>query len=214
MAAKHKISSCCDTQRMQRGCWMRRPASVISVVMSMVALLVLQQCPRTYSSSAAAATTAVDGTARNSRVTVTAPPADYLSSSAAITLRSLSQPFSVMETHRRQRRMLHQQPATSAVSRGSMINTAVALDTQQDAMSCVENDESRRHAYCKRSDGCEKFCARPLAKTGDRSKLCVCCKPGHYERKHKVYMWKSAWSEGSVRCMLGIADCVSCQPVP
>jgi len=191
MAARHMISSCCDKHRMQRGCWVQ-PASVISVL-SMVALLVLQQCAPT--SSAAAATAAVVDTARitarNSRATVTAPPADY--SSSAQMLRPLTRSVSVLETHLRQR-MLHQQPAATNVSGGS-INTAAALDTQQDGKSCVEKHDSDTHAYCKRSNGCERFCNRGLTE-----KRCICCRPGHSGRKHKV--WKSPWpDDASVHCL-------------
>jgi hypothetical protein len=173
MAARQIISSCFDKHRMQRGCWVQ-PASVISVL-SMVALLVLQQCPPT--SSAAAATAAVvDDTARNSRVTVTAPPADYTSSSA-IMLRPLNmtQTFSVLDETYRRHRMLQQQPTN--VSGGS-INTA-ALDTQNDdrVRQCVDDNKSDSHAQCRKTRECIGWCARSPA--DPRANTCVCCRPGY-----------------------------------
>jgi len=173
MAAKHKISCYCTHVMMQHGCLKPPAASVaLSVVLSMVALLVLQQCVPT---SSAAATEVNNNTATNSHATVViAPPADL---SAPMRLRPLQQSYPAPETRHRHR-MLRQQPTNVS---GDGINAA-ALHTQHDDRSCVVKDQSNSHARCKKSKACLELCAR--SPPDPRDSTCVCCRPGYFARKN------------------------------
>jgi hypothetical protein len=137
-------------------------ASVMSML-SIVALLVLQQCHPTSSAAVRAADAAI-----NRHATVTALPPAELSGKM---LRPLRQPHSqaVVETHHRHR-LLRQQPTN--VSGGS-INTA-ALDTQQ---KCLDSFTSATSAQCKKTRDCLQFCARSPPDLNDST--CVCCRPGY-----------------------------------